>query len=213
MRKVFKTGFIWVFVGLLAAVGSIAILGAHAGSFLIVNEPKRADVIVVLSGDFEDVRFRKGLDLLRAGYAQELVLDAPVWTEYGRKSSDLALEYVSTVAPDQASHLHVCSFSGDSTRLELSEVASCLHAVAPQAGNALLVTSNFHARRAFAIARRVLPQYRWSVASAPDNIFDSAWWRRREWAKTTLSEWEKLTWWLVVERWSVTGGPSPTIQN
>jgi uncharacterized SAM-binding protein YcdF (DUF218 family) len=193
---------IW-FVCLLAAVITIiCVTAVYAGRFLVVDEPKHADVIVVLSGDIADVRFQHALGLLRSGYAKELVLDAPVWAEYGHNWSDLARDYISTIAPDQTLHLHVCSFSGNSTLLELREVAPCLHTVAPQATTAILVTSNFHTRRALSIARRILPQYQWSVAAAPDEQFGTAWWRSREWAKTALSEWQKLSWWLIVEKWS-----------
>jgi uncharacterized SAM-binding protein YcdF (DUF218 family) len=184
---------------LVAAIG----LGARrAGNWLVLNDPHHADVIVVLAGDLGDIRFQRGLELLREGYAQQLVLDAPTWIAYGRMASDLAREYVKEAAPDQQTQIHVCSFHSDSTLGELREVAPCLQAVAPQATTALLVTSDFHTRRALSIARRALPQYKWSVAATPDRqSFGTSWWRNRDWAKTTLLEWQKLCWWELVERW------------
>jgi uncharacterized SAM-binding protein YcdF (DUF218 family) len=176
---------------------------AWAGNCLVEDNPQRSDLIVVLSGDREDVRFQHGLKLLRNGYANELVLDATDWVEYGRSSSDLASEYVRNVAPDQAGHLHVCTFVGDSTRLELSEISNCLLSVAPKAQKAIVVTSNFHTRRSLSVAQRVLPRYSWSVASAPDSDFDIAWWRKREWAKTMLTEWQKLLWWYLIDKWRI----------
>jgi uncharacterized SAM-binding protein YcdF (DUF218 family) len=66
----------------------------------------------------------------------------------------------------------------------------------------LLVTSDFHTRRAFSIVRSRLPQYHWSVAAVSDpTIFGQPWWHNREWAKTALYEWEKLVWWRCFESW------------
>jgi uncharacterized SAM-binding protein YcdF (DUF218 family) len=173
----------------------------HAGMFLVLDHPTRSDIIVVLSGDIGDARFIHGLNLLRIGYSQELILDAPDWVEYGRTSSDLAREYIHTVAPENASHLHVCSFNGDSTVLELREVSECVHTVAPGATTAIIVTSDYHTRRALSVAQHVLPEYRWSVAAAPDIRFRIAWWQHREWAKTTLTEWQKLCWWMIIDKY------------
>ncbi len=185
-----------------------ALLVPFAGKLLIVDQPQHSDIIVVLCGDIGDVRFLHALKLLRSGYAQDLVLDAPDWTEYGQKDSDLARQYIQAIAPDQASHLHVCSFKGDSTQLELREISPCLHTIAPHATTALLVTSSFHTRRAFSVAKSILPQYTWSVGAASDPRFGAAWWHHREWAKMMLTEWQKLGWWSMVEQWLARPGPN-----
>ena len=66
----------------------------------------------------------------------------------------------------------------------------------------LIVTNDFHTRRVFSIFRRRLPQYHWSVAAAHDDyFFGLPWWHKREWAKTNLTEWEKLLWWELWESW------------
>lgn len=141
---------------LVCLLAVLAVWGSlFAGSLLVIDKPQHSDVIVVLSGDVGDVRFQHALKLLRSGYAQELILDAPEWIEYGRNSSDLAREYISTVAADQAQSIHVCTFTGDSTQLELSEVSSCIHVVVPNAARALIVTSTFHTHRSLSIAKRV----------------------------------------------------------
>jgi uncharacterized SAM-binding protein YcdF (DUF218 family) len=189
---------IFVCISLMTIAG---ILAHGAGTFLIIDNPERSDIIVVLSGDTSDARFLHALNLLRSGYSQELVLDAPDWVEYGRKSSDLAREYIHTVAPENVSHLHVCSFKDNSTLFEFREVSKCVHAVAPRAKTAIIVTSAFHTRRALSVAQHVLPEYRWSVAAVPDVAFGAAWWKHREWAKTTVLEWQRLCWWMIVEKY------------
>ena len=66
----------------------------------------------------------------------------------------------------------------------------------------LIVTSDYHTRRAMTIFRHHLSQYQFSVAAARDpSRFGDAWWTNREWAKVTLDEWLKLLWWEVVDRW------------
>jgi hypothetical protein len=40
------------------------------------------------------------------------------------------------------------------------------------------------------------------VAAAHDDyFFGLPWWNKREWAKTNLTEWQKLLWWQLWERW------------
>jgi uncharacterized SAM-binding protein YcdF (DUF218 family) len=185
---------------LLAAI--VGLIANNAGKWLVVDDPRHSDVMVVLAGDFGDIRFQGGLKLLREGYAQQLVLDAPDWIRYGRTEFERAQTYVRDAAPDKATQVHVCSFHTDSTVGELREVAPCIRAIAPHASTALLVTSDFHTRRALSVAHHTLPQYQWSVAAIPDiQTFGTVWWRNREWAKTTLTEWQKLCWWQIVERW------------
>lgn len=182
-------------LGLVLLVLALVSMAPFAGKWLVVDSPRRSDIIVVLAGDFGDVRSQHGLALLRRGYARHLVLDASDVVFYGRTVADLAQTYVQNTAPDLAALIRVCSFHGNSTLGELHDVAPCIRAVAPQASTAIVVTSDFHTRRAIAIARRTLPQYEWSVAAAPDSFsFGTAWWRKREWAKTTLTEWQKLIW-------------------
>ena len=43
-----------------------------AGSMLVRDHPEKSDVIVVLAGDSQDERYRRGMELLRAGYARHL---------------------------------------------------------------------------------------------------------------------------------------------
>ena len=66
----------------------------------------------------------------------------------------------------------------------------------------LVVTSNYHTRRALSILEKRLPQYHFSIYAAPDPyFFGERWWQTREWAKTTFSEWQRYLWWQFVDRW------------
>ena len=181
---------------------ALVLFAALAGQLLVVDQPQRSDAAVVLFGDLSDTRNEQGLKMLRGGYARELVLDAPDWKIYGRTFTEMARDYVRALPPAEAAHVHVCSFHGDSTQLELREIEPCMREAVPNAGKVLLVTSDYHTRRAASVARRALPRYQWSASATPDSEhFGVLWWQHREWAKTMAYEWEKTIWWNAAERW------------
>jgi uncharacterized SAM-binding protein YcdF (DUF218 family) len=87
-----------------------------------------------------------------------------------------------------------------STKAEAHDAARCLATVS--ARTVLLVTSDYHTRRALSTFRHELPGIRMSIAAAQSPPqFGLKWWQQREWAKTTLYEWMRLIWWEVVDRW------------
>lgn len=70
------------------------------------------------------------------------------------------------------------------------------------ARTALLVTSEYHTRRALSIFRRMLPDIECGIVAVPERyLFGIPWWQHREWAKCTFHEWTRLLWWLAVDRW------------
>lgn len=191
-------------IGICAtAVLLLSFAVSDLGRFLIVDCPEKSDVIVVLAGDIDDIRVREGLVLLRRRYADQLFLDAPARKMYGRSQAGQAETFLRKTAPEQTGRTHVCTFNSDSTRQELAEVKRCLQRSAPEARSGIIVTSSFHTRRALGIARRVMPEYHWSVAAVADPTFGSRWWTSSEYAKTTFREWQKLLFWSVIERWEI----------
>ncbi|HJU12425.1 MAG TPA: YdcF family protein, partial [Candidatus Binataceae bacterium] len=103
-------------------------------------------------------------------------------------------------AGDLAGRVHVCPIRADSTRGEAEYIRACLERLHPR--SVLIVTSDYHTRRALSIARRMMPQYRWSVAASSDPAsFGPQWWKHREWAKINFLEWQRLLWWELAERW------------
>ena len=83
---------------------------------------------------------------------------------------------------------------------EARQVRRCLDTV--DARSVLVVTSEYHTRRALSVFRHTFPGRSIGVAGAiePDQ-FGVLWWRHREWAKVTLNEWARLLWWECVDRW------------
>jgi uncharacterized SAM-binding protein YcdF (DUF218 family) len=187
-----------VLLGLFIAV---VIFALFAGRMLVSDHPEKSDVIVVLAGDSQDQRYRRGMELLQAGYARHLFLDAASDSNYfGHTPADYAENFLKQNAKEMAAQVSVCPFEEDSTGTETLYVAKCMDRLQPQ--RVLLVTSDWHTARALSIFRKRLPQYHWSVAAAQDDrIFGTHWWHRREWAKTTFQEWLKVVWWNTVDRW------------
>jgi len=66
----------------------------------------------------------------------------------------------------------------------------------------LIITPDFHTRRAPSIFRHEIQGKSFSVAAAYDDTQSrTRWWTRRQWAKTCVDEWLRRLWWTAVERW------------
>ena len=159
---------------------------------MVVDHPEKSDVIVVLGGDSNDVRYWRGIELLRAGYGHQMIVDAGSQLMYGRTVAEHAADFVARTAGELAPQITVCTIKNDSTLLEAGDLGGCLARLQPTPRMALLVTSDYHTRRALSIISKRLPQYRWSAAAARDDyVFGQPWWTRREWAKINCVMWKK----------------------
>ena len=187
----------WALATLLGFSLFAGVAGYEGAQFLVMNDPKPADVILVLAGG-ADARPSRALELAAGGYAPRIVVDVPDRSQfYGRSELDLAREW----AAKQAVAVEVCPIHGLSTKEEAHDARSCL--TAAHARRVLIVTSDFHTRRAFSTLRRELPNYEFAIAAAYDPTqFGIRWWQHREWTKTTFYEWTRLIWWQIVDRWS-----------
>jgi len=191
---------------ILGGIATLFFLARRSGSFLVVHRPHPADVIIVLAGDLNDRRYWTALDLLQSGYGREMLVDeSEELVVFGHTYADWARAFITEKTPALRDRVKVCPIGEDSTVSETKYVAQCL---APKHANSvLLVTSDFHTRRALSIFRRRLPDYTWYVAAAIDPTrFGAHWWLKREWAKTAVSEWQKLLLWEIVEKRERVGG-------
>ncbi len=184
----------------LIAAGLLLLFGlaANAGRVLVVNDPQKADVIVVLAGE-TDRRPARALELLSQGYAPRAVIDVPAAARiYGISQTELARKYIEQLP--QAASIEMCPIWGLSTRDEARDVETCLRG--REAHRILIVTSDFHTRRALAIFRHEMRGKVFSVAAAEDaSQYGTRWWAHRQWAKTFLDEWLRLFWWNTIDRW------------
>lgn len=189
---------IWIIAGSIILAALAATFAVNAGRLLVIDAPQPSDVILVLAGE-TDRRPARALQLMAQGYGQKMVIDAPAAARiFGFSEVQLAEKYIQGLP--QAGSIRICPIVGLSTREESHDVERCL---AYEPGKRILiVTSEFHTRRALSIFRREVRGKTFSVASTPeDTQFGTRWWTHRQWAKTCLDEWQRLIWWSVVERW------------
>jgi hypothetical protein len=171
---------------------------ANCGRFLVVDEPQKSDVILVLAGE-TDRRPARGLELLGQGYAGRMILNVPAGARvYQWMQLELAEKYIHGLP--QASSISICPITGSSTKDEARDSAPCLRSA--DGRKVLIVTSDYHTRRALHTFQREAPDCEFSVAAAYDpNEFGVQWWRHRQWAKVDFDEWLRLIWWELVDRW------------
>ncbi len=170
----------------------------EAGKILQIDAPSPSDLIVVLAGE-TDHRPAEALQLLDRGLAKRIILDVSTNAKiYNATELQIAAQFVHQLP--EAGAIDICPIRGLSTRDESHDVASCL--AHEEGSRILIVTSDFHTRRALSIFRHEIPSKTFSIAAAHDDTqFGTRWWQHRQWAKTCLDEWLRLLWWTVIERW------------
>ena len=158
------------------------------GGFLVsADAPFHAGMIVELGGDDHGNRILTAAHLVHAGYAPKVLVSGPAY--YGRHESDLAIEFATAHGYPAESFIPF-PIRGTSTVEEAREVVPELDRL--RVGRFIIVTSNYHTRRAANIYARLVPRDRFRVVAAPDWIFrPEDWWRSREGRKQCFWEWSK----------------------
>jgi uncharacterized SAM-binding protein YcdF (DUF218 family) len=185
-RWVFSLGAICAGLVLVAAL-THSIWLTWLGSVLVSDMPPvKADAVLVLAGDPDGERIKKGGDLVRAGYVPKVLVSGPMeW--YGVNEAELAIRFAAANGyPEEW-------FEGLNIRaLSTEEEASAITPELERRGirRLLLVTSNFHTARAGKIFRRAVPAaIEIRTIAAPDKYFAAnTWWHTREGWKTWFYE-------------------------
>jgi len=159
------------------------------GKYLIAADPPaRADYAVVLAGDFYGRRVLAGGELVRQGFAGKALVSGPRWC-YGQAECDLAVNFaVNHGYPAE----YFVKFPDDatSTRDEAHTILPELRRLG--AHSFLLVTSDYHTRRAGRLFRSAAGDLQMRVIAVPDeNYHADSWWLNREGQKTFFLEWSK----------------------
>jgi len=187
----------WMLALVLFAGLSIG-LAVRAGNFLVLDAPRASDVILVLAGETNH-RPERALQLLAQGFGRRIVLDVPTNSKiYEFTQIQMAEKYVRDLP--RATAVDICPIQGLSTRDEAKDVERCLARTGEE--RVLIVTSDFHTRRALSIFRREIPGHNYAVAASRDEEqFGVRWWTHRQWAKTFIDEWLRVIWWNSVDKW------------
>lgn len=185
-------------ITLIVAIAAALLFAATSGSFLVVNDLQQADTIVVLAGETHQ-RPAHGMQLLAQNSAGKMLLDVPAGEViYNRSQIDVATDYIQASPYRQS--VQICPIYGLSTKTEAQDVARCLQNSGVR--RVLVVTSDYHSRRARSIFQHELKGYEVFVTPTSDpQQFGTAWWQHRQWAKTNFDEWLRLIWWELVDRW------------
>lgn len=183
-------------------------ISARLGNYLIATDPlAQADAIEVLAGG-EISRCKTAAELFRQGWAPRILITKDIYLEnkdelirYGipvLESHDRCLAVLAYYkVPRNA--VEVLDGNNESTADEAQKLLEYLKSRGMR--RLLVVTSNFHTRRAVILFRRVFQDAGIDVlvqATPPDIHFDpKEWWTRRRDAKTLLWEYQKLAFYVV----------------
>jgi len=159
-----------------------------AGTALVEDDGRqKADAIVVLGGDDFGNRILTAAQLAEEGCAPFVLVSGPrLLLGY---EPDLTIGYAvqKGYPPTLFRPLRV---NADSTRSETATIGKYL--VEHGIHKILLVTSNYHTRRAAKLMRQMNPGIETVVVPAPDAFFrPDSWWKSRNGARTFLYEWLK----------------------
>ena len=187
----------WAIVAavLLSAAALLLVAALHTqilsglGSYLVqAGPPEKADAALVLAGDNSGNRILTAGELMRQGYVRKVVVSGP-GRVYGLHECDLAIPWAVKNGYPESYFEHAEHFA--------HSTAEEARATLPQLRRdgyrrILLVTSDYHTRRAAKVFRAAAPDLTFMVVAAPDEYFTpGGWWRNREGQKIFLTEWEK----------------------
>ena len=189
---------------LLAIAAGVLFLLRWGGELLVSSDklPGHVDAAVVLQGSMigEIARAAGAVRLLQQGIPAQAVLSVPAHSYWGTSVPDEARAYLErTYGPEIAGRFVFCETGPgvDSTRQEAEALLPCIR----QHGwrTIVIVTSNYHSRRAGFLWRRTVSQAGLQVQLWIDGVPDPEysereWWRKRTWAKTWYDEFTKVVW-------------------
>ncbi len=174
-----------VVLGLCAALFGSTLLGAMGAYLVQAEPPHKADIVLVLAGDASGNRILKAASLVRDGYAPKVLVSGPAGV-YGFHECELAIPFAVKAGYPESYFLHF-EHNARSTTEEARDSAAKLKELG--AHDVLLVTSDYHTRRALRTFRKEVPGVAFTPIAAPDEYFSAdGWWHNREGRKTMLYE-------------------------
>lgn len=187
-RRLWPGVFITILLALLLVVLRTQILGAFGAYLVRADSPQKADAALVLAGDEWGNRILTAAQLARDGYVPKVLVSGPDGS-YGNYECDLAIPFAVKHGYPASYFVHV-EHQGRSTLLEAKAVLIEIRRMGIK--RLVVVTSDFHTRRAGLIFRKLAPDLQILVVAAPDGNFTAdGWWHNREGRKTFLLEWTK----------------------
>ena len=175
-------------VVVLALIFHNAVLTALGAYLVKAGPPEKADIALVLAGDGEGNRILKAAQLARQGYVSKVLVSGPSGI-YGYHECDLAIPFAVKAGYPESYFVHLEN-DARSTQEEARDAIARLRQLGVH--SVLLVTSDYHTRRAGKIYRSAAPDLRFIVVAAPDVSFTpDGWWHNRQGEKIAFTEWLK----------------------
>jgi|SRR5580658_10825290 uncharacterized SAM-binding protein YcdF (DUF218 family) len=195
-----RSAGVWTAYVVILALTVVAVIRWQAtltslASFLVDSQPpQRADLILVLGGDFWGPRVLTGAELARLGYAPMALFSGPPYQ--GRPEGVVAIDFlVQKGYPRelfQAFAHHARSTIGEANALR-GELAR------RHVRRVLLVTSSYHSRRATIVLTLLCPGVHFISVPAPDPHYHIVqWWDDDSSRQLFFSEWSKILGSLLV---------------
>lgn len=171
----------------MVASGIIAL--RQSARIIVLNRPRPADVILIVTSDpySDDLYYRRALQLLGQHYGQSVLLPADATGTPGQTEADEARSFIDATAGAQRGRVAVCPEGDD----EYRSVDACLNRL--HARTVLMVAPAPESRRSFLLYQDHLPNYSWYVAAIADpTTFGTRWWSNRQWAKSYVESLQRL---------------------
>jgi uncharacterized SAM-binding protein YcdF (DUF218 family) len=179
-----------VYVILIFIVGlEFKTMSKNMWNYLIVNEnPKPADVIIVLVGDTG--RIQEGVRLYQLGYANKILITAVGAGMIAEQAQSLGVARDDIIWEEKAwTTFGEAKYS--------SEVMG-----ANGFRSAIVVTSPYHTRRASIIFGQLFKGWNITICSVPyDSSAPSNWWKNPQTATAVISEYLKLGLHYLLPKW------------
>jgi len=162
---------------------------APVGRYLVESAPPAAsDCLFVLAGDFRGQRITTAAELYRKGLARQIFVSGPSGA-FDQTEDELAIPFAKRRGYGDVPFVGLPN-RANSTVSEARELHPKLKAAGCK--SVLVVTSDFHTKRAGRILRRIWTDLDVRMTAAPTEDFDaSKWWTSRTYQKTLYMEWSK----------------------
>lgn len=172
----------FVFILLLVMAAFVAVIVGLNSYLLIEDEPTRADAIVAVSGGDTTARTAKAIELYQQGYAPMLVFSGAA-KDPASPSNAKVMQQKAVKEGVPATAIKIDELSRDT-----KENAQGIKTVLSDAEKVILVTSEYHQKRAHSELSNALPDVTVINVPAQDK------------------NWSRYTWWMTPYGWWITLG-------
>jgi uncharacterized SAM-binding protein YcdF (DUF218 family) len=157
-------------------------------NYLVVNEvPKKADIIIVLSGGRG--RLEYGIRLYQSGYANKMLFTGGSAHALRRKAIFLGVAPKNVLIEDKSN----TTFGNAKNSLKIMQTQGFK--------SAIVVTSSYHTRRASVIFGQLFRGLDLTVCSVPYNLLiQDNWWKNSYTATIVISEYMNIVWHYLFKR-------------